>query len=168
MNRRHFAWAMWALPLVAAAEAHDLCAVLNGEHNPAQTIEVRAVLHPTMHGIYLSTGSCEGSLLLVLPEEIPGYNGPVRTVKDRDFDRFLDARYDHRPDAPKFEATFTGVVETASGRNGFGYYRNRPIRLVLRSVIIEPKETVIISDPPMTGKRPNMCRRIWKALWNFL
>lgn len=159
---------MWTFPLCATEQVHDFCALLKGEHSPAQTIAVRAVLHPTMHGTYLSQDGCDASLLLVLPEEIPRYNGPVRTVKDQDFNRFLDARYDHRPDAPKFEATFCGVIETASGQSGFGYYRNHRLRFVLRSVAVEPKEAVVISDPPMTGKRPNFLRRFWKALTNRL
>jgi len=163
MNRLGFAWMIWALPLFAAGPADDLCAVLNGEHSSVQTTEVRAVLHSTMHGTYLSQDQCDRSLLLLLPEEIPGYNGPVRTVKDQDFERFLDARADHRPDAPKFEATFRGVIETATGRSGFGYYRNQRLRFVLRSVMIEPMKEAVISDPPMSGKRPNVFRRVWNA-----
>jgi hypothetical protein len=164
MNRVGLVWMIWAFPLLAAAQADNLCAVLNREYGRVQTIEIRAVLKSAMHGTYLSQDGCDRSLLLVLPEEIPGYKGPVKTVKDQDFSRFLDARNDHRPDAPKFEATFCGNIETASGRGEFGYYRNKRLRLVLRSVAIEPGEQVVISDPPMIGKRPTILRRIWNVL----
>jgi hypothetical protein len=117
-----------------------------------------------MHGTYLSDDHCATSLPVVLPEEIPGYRGPVKTVRDAAFDQFLTARYDHRPDAPTFQATFRGIIETAKNGSGFGYYRNHPQRLVLQSVDLENREIVVISDPPMTGNRPNALRRLWNRL----
>jgi hypothetical protein len=167
MDRLCLLVATWALPLLGTRQADDLCAVLKGKQSPAQLIAVRAVLHPTMHGAYLAQHGCESSLLLVLAEEIPGYSGLVKTVKDDAFKRFLEARYDYRPDAPQFEATFRGVIEAAPSGSRFGYYRNHRLRFVLRSVNLEAeskKEMVVISDPPMTGKRPNVFRRVWNCL----
>ena len=117
-----------------------------------------------MHGTYLTDHDCVSSMLLVLPEEIPGYHGPVKTIKDGAFDRFLSARYDYRPEAPAFEATFRSVVETARDGSGLGYYRHARERLVLLSVDLENRETVVISDPPMTGSRPRAVQRLWNWL----
>jgi hypothetical protein len=164
MTRFSVALLMLALPVLAASGAHCLCVVLNAKHSPAETVAIRAVLHATTHGTYISDDDCPSSLLLVLPEEIPGYRGPVKEVKDSAFNRFLTARYDYRPDAPTFEATFRGIIETAKNGSGFGYYRNHRQRLVLQSVDLENRETVVISDPPMTGTRPNALRRLWSRL----
>jgi hypothetical protein len=90
-----------------------------------------------MHGTFLSHPGCEGSLLLVLPEEISKYRGAIRTVKDAAFDSFAAARFEFRPDAAPFEATFSGQVETAKRGRGFGYYRNLRTRLVLGSVQLD-------------------------------
>jgi hypothetical protein len=151
MTRFSVALLMLALPVLGASRAQGLCAVLTAKLSPAETVAIRAVLHATIHGTYLSDDHCATSLLVVLPEEIPGYQGPVKTVKDGAFDRFLTARYDHRPDASTFEATFRGIIETAKNGSGFGYYMNHRQRLVLQSVDLENRETVVISDPPMTG-----------------
>jgi hypothetical protein len=148
-----------------------LCALLKEQQRPTQIITLRAVVRPTMHGTYLSQNGCESSLLLVLPDEVPGYRGPVKTITDDGLKRFLDARYDYRPDAPPFEATFRGAIETAPKGSGFGYYHNHRFRFVLRSVITEPeseRKVVVISDPPMTGRRPNLLRRVWNRLVKWL
>ena len=142
------------------ARENGLCAALKATHDPGETVAIRALLQATMHGTYLTDNDCVTSLLVVLPEEIPGYHGPVRTVKDDAFRRFLTARYDYRPDAPPFEATFLGIIETAKNSSGFGYSRNQQQRLVLSSVDLENRERVVIADPPVSGVRPNPLRRI--------
>jgi hypothetical protein len=112
----------------------DLCEVLARPKDFARKlITVRASVTPTMHGTYLWQSGCADSILVVLPEEIPHYDGSVRLVKDADFDAFLQARSDHRSDAPRFDATFSGQLEY-SGRAKFGYYKNHRTRLILKSV----------------------------------
>jgi len=86
-----------------------------------------------MHGTYLKQPGCAGSILVVLPTEIAHYRGSVRPVKDAQLEAFLDARSDHRPDAPAFDAAFSGQLES-SKRAKFGYYRNHRTRFVLQAV----------------------------------
>jgi hypothetical protein len=164
MMRLSTALVMLALPVLGTRGVNGLCALLNAKHSLGETVAIRAVLHATIHGTYLTDHDCASSLLLVLPDEIPGYRGPVKTVKDGAFNQLLTARYDYRPDAPAFEATFRGIIETANNGSGFGYYRNHRQRLVLLSVDLENRETVVISDPPMIGSRPHAMRRLWNWL----
>jgi len=86
-----------------------------------------------MHGTYLKQRECAESILVVLPEQIAGYRGSVRVVKDAEFEAFLNAQSDHRPDAPQFDAVFTGQLEY-SKRAKFGYYKNYRVRFVLQTV----------------------------------
>jgi hypothetical protein len=160
MTRFSAALLVFALPGLGTGAANDLCAALMAKYGPGEAVAIRAVLQATMHGTYLADHDCVTSLLVVLPEEIPGYRGPVRTVKDDAFSRFLTARYDYRPDAPPFEATFLGIIESAKNGSGFGYYRNQRQRLVLLSVDLESRKRVVIEDPPVTGGRPNALRRL--------
>jgi hypothetical protein len=132
--------AILALSISALAfevRAEDLCKVLAHPQDFAgKSLTIRASVKPTMHGTYLNQSGCTDSLLIVLPEEIPNYRGSVLTVKDTHFDDFQKARFDHRPDALVFSATFSGQLEYAK-RGKFGYYRNHRARLVLRAVEAE-------------------------------
>jgi hypothetical protein len=104
--------------------AEDLCGVLAHPQDFAgKSLTIRASVKPTMHGTYLNQPGCTDSLLIVLPEEIPSYLGSVLTVKDAYFEDFQKARFDFRPDALVFSATFSGQLEYAR-RGKFGYYRN--------------------------------------------
>ncbi len=60
----------------------------------------------------------------------------MRPVKDARFEAFLNARSDQRPDAPIFDAIFSGQLEYFK-RSKFGYYRNHRVRFVLRAVEAE-------------------------------
>jgi hypothetical protein len=114
--------------------AEDLCKVLARPMDFAgDVISIRASVKATMHGTYLRQSHCADSILVVLPEEILQYRGSVHTVKDAEFEAFLKARLDHRPDAPVFEATFSGQLEY-SARAKFGYYKRHRTRLVLQAV----------------------------------
>jgi hypothetical protein len=120
--------------LFSGVQAEDLCRVLARPKDFAgKSLTIRAAVRPTMHGTYLHQPGCADSILAVLPEEIPGYRGSVRLVKDSEFDKFLDARFDHRPGAPSFEAVFLGQLEY-SPRVRFGYYKNHRTRFVLQAV----------------------------------
>ena len=126
--------ALYVAGLALGSHAEDLCKVLDRPQDFAgRMLSIRASVKPTMHGTYLKQPQCPNSILLLLPEEIPNYRGPVRPVKDARFEAFLDARFDHRPDAPTFEATFSGQLEY-SKRGKFGYYGNHRARFVLRAV----------------------------------
>jgi TonB family protein len=123
--------AAWVSPL----PGERLCAVVS---NPARysrrIVSVEATVTATIHGTYLREKGCERSLLVVLPDEIPDYRGPIRTVKDPNFDEFARARlYSPARQPSEFFAVFTGQIEF-SNRPRFGYYRNRTSRLVLQSV----------------------------------
>lgn len=87
-----------------------------------------------MHGTFLKQTGCDSSILLVLPSEIPHYKGGISLIKDAESERFLDARANHLPDAPIFHAQFTGQLEYAGRGKGFGYDKNLPLRLILKSV----------------------------------
>lgn len=120
--------------LALESHAEDLCRVLARPQNFAgKMLTIRAFVKPTMHGTYLKQPGCSDSLFLVLPEEIPKYRGAVRTVKDARFDGFLKARFDSRPDAPTFEATFSGQLDY-SKRAQFGYYKSHRTRFVVTGV----------------------------------
>jgi hypothetical protein len=83
-------------------------------HDPAS-------VKPTMHGTYLWQSGCADSILVVLPEEIPHYDGSERLVKDAGLDAFLQARFNYHPDAPGFDATFFGQLEY-SAKAKFGLW----------------------------------------------
>ncbi len=124
-------------PVAIAADATpaNLCPVLRDPAKFAgKLIVVNGFIKPLMHGTYLKQAGCDESILLVLPEEIPNYKGGVAVVKDAQFERFLDARYNHLPDAPVFSAEFTGQLEYAKRGKGFGYDKNHRTRLILQSV----------------------------------
>ena len=70
----------------------------------------------------------------VLGWGLPNYKGGITVVKDAQFEQFLDARYNHLPDAPVFSAEFTGQLEYAKRGKGFGYNKNARTRLILQSV----------------------------------
>jgi hypothetical protein len=126
---------------VASAASHseatpvDLCQALRTPSKFAgKLIVVDGFLVPLMHGTYLKEAGCDESILLVLPAEIPHYKGGISVVQDAQFERFLDARANHRPDATVFFAEFTGKLEYARRGKGFGYYKNQRTRLVLQAV----------------------------------
>jgi integrase len=112
--------ALYSVGFTLSGQAEDLCRILARPQDFAgRTISIRASVQPTMHGTYLKQAGCDDSVLLVLPEELPNYRGPVRVAKDAEFEAFLKARYDHRADAPRFIATFSGQLEY-SKRGRFG------------------------------------------------
>jgi hypothetical protein len=121
--------------MAADATAVDLCQVLRDPAKLAgKVIVVNGFIKPLMHGTYLKQAGCDESVLLVLPEEIPNYKGGITVVKDTQFQHFLDARYNHLPDAPVFSAEFTGQLEYTKRGKGFGYNKNERTRLILQSV----------------------------------
>ena len=124
-------------PVAIAAEAIaiDVCATLRDPAKVAgKNVLVNGFIKPLMHGTYLKQPKCNGSILLVLPEEVPNYKGGIKVVKDAQFELFLDARFNHLPNAPVFFAEFVGQLEYAKGGKGFGYNKNHRTRLILQSV----------------------------------
>jgi len=75
-----------------------------------------------MHETYLGQPGCAASILVALPEEIPHYGDSVQLVKDAGLDAFLQERFNYRPDASRFDATFSGPIEY-SGRQGLATTR---------------------------------------------
>jgi len=121
--------------LVFEVRAEDLCRILaRPQEFTGKVLTIRATVKPTMHGTYLKQSGCADSILVVLPEEIPNYRGSVRTLQDAQFNDFVKARFDFRPNAPVFEAAFSGQLEYAKRGVKFGYYRNHRARFVLRAV----------------------------------
>src|SRR5262249_40994860 len=80
-------------------------------------ITVRASVKPTMHGTYLGQPGCADSILVVLPEGIPHYVYSVQLVKDAGLDAFLQERFNYRPDASRFDSTFSGQLEYSGGQS---------------------------------------------------
>jgi hypothetical protein len=126
--------ALGSIGLAFGGEPQDLCRVLANPQNFAgKLITFRASVIATMHGTYLKQPGCSDSVFMALPQEIPNYHGSVRPVTDAPFNAFLKARSDFQPDAPTFEATFSGQLEY-SRRPRFGYYKRHRTRFVLQSV----------------------------------
>lgn len=132
-------WLVWMLcaPIVFASDALlvDVCQVMRQPAKFAgRWIRLNGIVKPTMHGTFLAQAGCDDAMMITLPEEIANYRGGIKVVKDGQFERFLNARYDHSPDAAGFIAEFTGQLEFAARGKGFGYYKNRRTRLILQSV----------------------------------
>ena len=129
--------ALMIIPIAFALspERVSICRVLQEPDRYAgNVVEVQGYIKPLIHGTYLKQDDCDQGLLLVLPEEIPNYKGDVKVIKDGEFEAFKKARFNYQPDAPKYSAVFTGVLEQAKRGKGFGYNKNHRVRLILQSV----------------------------------
>jgi hypothetical protein len=130
---------MWVIlaPVASAGDAIpvDLCRVLRDPRKFAgKLIVVSGFINPLMHGTYLKEAGCDESVLLILPEQVPNYKGGITVLNNEEFERFLDARYNHLPDAPVFSAEFIGQVGSAKRGRRFGYEHNQWTRVILQSV----------------------------------
>lgn len=123
------------MAFAASPERVNLCKLLDdpGKH-AGKMVEVQGFVKPLMHGTYLNQGGCDQALLLVLPEEIPKYNGSVKVLKDAEFESFEKARFNYQPEAPRYSAVFIGQLEYARRGKGFGYNKNHRVRLILQAV----------------------------------
>ena len=113
----------------------DLCRVIEGAQKYAgMEITVRATIRSSMHGTYLTQNGCGEALLIALPSEIPNDKTRREVERDSNFKAFEQARFDYRPEAPRFTAAFTGKLEYVKHGKGFGYYGRNKARLVVYKV----------------------------------
>ena len=87
-----------------------------------------------MHGTYLTETACDDTLLMALATEVAEQKGTTPLERNAGLTAFQRARVDFRTNAPRFTASFTGILEYAKYGKGFGYYGKNKTRLVVFSV----------------------------------
>ena len=117
---------------VDSAERVDVCQLLKHPRKYAvKMVEVRASVEPTYHGTWLEQKGCDGALLIVLPQQIPDYTGPVRLIEDAEFERYKMG-LGTVEGAPRFTGVLIGQFEYKRWGRSFGNEIRR--RLVLHAV----------------------------------